>query len=345
MNRTGRWALAAAAVAGGAAVGYLAERAVLRPRLSEYEPPGVPLGSIAGETREIHGPDGTRITVEAYGPSGAPQVLLSHGLVCTGRVWHEQVAALADRYRLITYDQPGHGRSSAPRSGIYDVDLFGDTMRTVLEQAAAPGPVVLVGHSLGGMSIMNLLRRFPELAGDRVRGVALLSTTSHTKAEDVRLGLGVTSLARLEKGIRRVLEGREPEAAYLADRVYRASTDLSFLLTRTVGLAPGAPARYVDFTEQLLLDSDFEMITGVLGPVLSLDEDEALACLIVPTVLVCGAADRITPIDLTRRMAERCPHATLLELPGVGHMTPLEAHEDVNRVISGLVARTIEQAA
>lgn len=346
MGRAARWALTGAAVAGGAAVGYLAERAVLRSRLTTPEPGEAPLGSLAGEVREIAGPDGGRITVESYGPPDAPQIVFSHGWVCTGRVWHEQVVALADRYRLVTYDQPGHGRSSAPRSHVYDLDLFGDALAAVVREATNPGPVVLCGHSLGGMAILNLLRRHPDLAAARVRALTLLSTTSRAAARDVRFGVGIHSIARLERVVRRALHlGNEIGVADIADRFYRASTDLSFLLTRTFGLASSADPRYVDFTEQLLLDSDFEMITGLLAPILQLDEDEALPAITVPTVMLCGTADKMTPMSLTRRMAERCLTAELVEVPGVGHMTPLEAHAEVNEALRVLVDRTIAQAA
>jgi pimeloyl-ACP methyl ester carboxylesterase len=343
LGRAAKLALTAAALAGGAAVGYLAERKALRPRL--HAPHGdVPLGSLEGELQEVRGPDGLRITVESYGPPDAPQIVFSHGWVCTGRVWHEQVAALADRFRLVTYDQPGHGRTSPPRSHAYDVDLFGDALAAVVEQATEPGPLVLVGHSLGGMAVMNAVRRHPEVAS-RTGAAALLSTTSRAAADDVTFGIGIHTVARLERAIARVLSVGRPEATYLVDRFYRASTDLSFLLTRTFGLAPGADPRHVDFTEQLLLDSDFEMITGVVAPVLQLDEDESLTCLTVPTRVVCGSADKLTPVALSRRMVERCHTAELVEVPDAGHMIMLEAADTVNEVLVSLVERARAEAA
>ncbi|MBW3659971.1 MAG: alpha/beta hydrolase, partial [Actinobacteria bacterium] len=337
MGRATNAALWSAALAGGAVAGYLAERSVLRPRLAAPNPPGPPLGSIAGEVREIRGPDGMRVTVESYGPEGAPQIVLSHGWTCTGRVWHEQVVGLADRFRLVTYDQPGHGRTSDPRSKRYDIDVFGDTLGAVIEQATAPGPLVLAGHSLGGMTVLNCLRR----GGDagRARGVVLLSTTSRAAADDVRLGFGIHSVARLERLITRAVSLVKPgSASYLADRFYRSSSDLSFLLTKTFGLAPDADPRYVDFTEQLVLDSDLDMVTAVMAPILTLDEDEALACVTVPTKVVVGTADKLTPLGLSQRMCERCPHAELVALPGVGHMTPLEAHGTVNAILHAMAS-------
>ncbi|MDX1621139.1 MAG: alpha/beta hydrolase [Nitriliruptorales bacterium] len=330
-------ALVGGAVAAGVVAGYLAERAAMRPRLSAPEPAGPPLGSIEGDRSEVRGPDGLRINVETHGPEGAPQVVFAHGWVCSTRVWHEQVVGLGDRVRLVTYDQPGHGMSSDPRSGEFTIDLFGDTLAAVLEQATDPGPVVLCGHSLGGMSILNALRRHPHLR-DRVSSVLLLSTASRAAADDVRFGFGIHSVARFEAFIRRVLHLGGPGAPAFAARVYAISTDLSFLLTREFGLWRGAQPRYVDFTEQLLLDSDFHMVTGVIGPLLQLDEDEALECIGTRTVVLCGSEDWLTPVGLSRRMAERCEPAELIELPGVGHMTPLEAAPTVNAVLAEMIA-------
>jgi pimeloyl-ACP methyl ester carboxylesterase len=338
VGRAGRWALAGVALVGGAAVGYAAERRVLRDRLDVPEPAGPPLGTVAGEVAELEGPDGVRVTVESYGPPGAPTVVLAHGWVCSGRVWHEQVVALGDRVRLVTYDQPGHARSSMPRSRQYSLDLFGDTLAAVIRLHAGSGPVVLAGHSLGGMTILNLARRHPDLVRDRVAGALLLSTTSRAAVDDVTFGFGIHSVARVEKAIRKVIAAGRPEATYLADRFYRASTDLSFLLTRTFGLARDAEPRHVDFTEQLLLDSDLQMIMGTLAPVLTLDEDDALPSLDVPTVVVVGQADKLTPEALSRRLAARLPQGSLVTLPGIGHMTPLEAAPTVNELLLELLA-------
>ena len=137
-------ALLGLGAAAGAALAYRAERAVLRDRLAVTKV-GPPMGSLEGEVQELRGPDGVRLTVESYGPADAPTIVLAHGWCCTGRVWHEQVAELADRYRLVTYDQPGHGRSSPPRSGRYPLDLFGDTLRAVLDQCTDPGRPVVQG--------------------------------------------------------------------------------------------------------------------------------------------------------------------------------------------------------
>jgi pimeloyl-ACP methyl ester carboxylesterase len=331
-------AAALAAVVTGAVVGYRVERALLRPRLTAPPASRIPLGALAGDLREIRGPDGMRVAVESYGPSDAPQLVLAHGWTNTGRVWHEQVVGLADRYRIVTYDQPGHGRTSPPRSRSYTLDLLGDTLRAVIEQATDPQPLVLAGHSLGGMTVLNLLARHGDEVADRLRGVALLSTTSSARVEATLLELGIAGVARFERALRIATPWlRDPRLQEFGGRVYSASSDLSYLLTRWAAIGRTAPPEVVDFTEQLVLDSDPDAIVGLTEAILGVDEDAGLEGLTVPSCIVVGTHDRLTPLSLARRMAERAAGAELLELPGIGHMTPLEAPEQVNELLIRLL--------
>jgi alpha-beta hydrolase superfamily lysophospholipase len=206
-----------AAVAGGAIAGFLAERALVHRRV---EPRGTrpTLGSIAGELEVSTAPTarGSRSSATARGRAAAgavPRLGVHRARLARAG------ARLADRYRLITYDQPGHGRTTPPASGTYSLDLLGDTLRRVIEVAARPGPLVLAGHSMGGMTILNAVRRHGDLLDDRLRGVVLLSTTSHaaTAAPPV-VRRSIQGWARLDRAVRRA--GPAP-ARPAADRPQR----------------------------------------------------------------------------------------------------------------------------
>jgi pimeloyl-ACP methyl ester carboxylesterase len=344
-SRAGRTAVVGGLVLGGAALGFLAERRFVRRRLGPPAAPlAVPLGSIAGEVTAIEGPEGDRIIVETYGPPDAPQLLLSHGWICTGRVWHEQVARLSDRFRIVTYDQPGHGRTPAPSSGRYDLDLLGDTLARVVQETTRPGPLVVAGHSMGGMAVLNAVRRHPEVLADRLAGVVLMSTTSSAKAEKLTLEIGIQAAARLERGIRRVVPTlRHPRVLDASHRLTAATSDLSYLVTRWTSSGPDADPAVVAFTQQLALDSGPDVVLGLVEAVLGVDEDESLTCLTVPTTIVVGTHDKLTPLDLSRRMAARCD-AELVELPRIGHMCPLEAPEEVTAVLLGHLDRAVSSS-
>lgn len=329
----------AGAIGLGAAAGWAAERALLRGRLEPTRQDPT-IGLIEGEQEVLAGPAGTKITIESYGPEDGPLVLLAHGFAMTGRCWHEQVVALSDRYRLVTYDQPGHGRSTAPNdvdgdSG-YSLDLLGDTMAEIVRWLP-DRPIVLVGHSMGGMSALAFARRHPRLFHQRIRGLLLLSTSAKAGAEDVAMGMGIQALVRIQNRVERVAGLMSERARQLA-HVYRASSDLSFLMTRFVGLSAGADPRHVDLTEQLLLDTDIRTIAALTPVLLQMDEDDTLGDIDVPTVVVVGSDDKITPAGHAEHIARVNEDVDLLDLPGIGHMTPMEAADEVNALIVRLAA-------
>ncbi len=334
-----------AALAAGAAAGFVAERAVVRGRLvPRMTPAEVPLGSLEGELTTITGPQGMTVAVESYGPEDAPQLVLAHGWVCTGRAWHEQVLRLADRYRVITYDQPGHGRTTSPPAAAYSIDLLGETLATVLREATRPGPVVVAGHSLGGMTVLNAVRRFPRDVRARLAGAVLLSTTSSARSDTLSLELGIRAVARLDRGIRRLVPAlKDPRVISTTERVWSSTSDLSFLVARWTAVGPDTDPQIVAFTQEMALRSGFEVVVGLVEAVLSVDEDPGLDALReVATTLVVGSDDRLTPATLTRRMAARSS-AGVVELEGVGHMSLLEAGDEVAEVLrrhlDGEVAR------
>ncbi|MFO7961204.1 MAG: alpha/beta hydrolase [Nitriliruptoraceae bacterium] len=349
MARRGSLALGVgAALTAGAAAGFLLERAVVRGRLvPAVEQPEVPLGSLAGEVSTLHGPQGTTLRVETYGPEDAPQLVLAHGWLCTGRAWHEQVLRLADHYRIVTYDQPGHGHSDGPESGSYDLDLLGDALARVIDRCTRPGPVLVAGHSLGGMTVLNAARRHPHLVRDRLAGAVLLSTTSSARAERLTLEVGIRAAARLDRGIRRLVPAlRDPRVLSTADRLWSSTSDLSFLVARWTAVGPGADPAIVAFTQQMAIESGFDVVAGLAETVLGVDEDAGLDALAdLPTTLVVGTHDRLTPAALTRRMARRSA-AAVVELADIGHMSLLEAGEEATGVLlrhlHGEVARSAE---
>jgi pimeloyl-ACP methyl ester carboxylesterase len=250
---------------------------------------------------------------------------------------------LAADHRVVTYDQPGHGRTDPPGSGRYDLDLLGDTFVEVVRATVPSGRFVVAGHSLGGMSLLNSVRRHPDLFRDRLAGVAMLATTSSARSERLTLEFGIRAAARLERGIRRLVPTlRDPRVVEVTDRLTAATSDLSYLVTRATAVGPDADPAIAAFTQQLALDSGTDVMVGLVEAVVGVDEDDALdtlAWLGAPTTVLVGSHDRLTPVDLSRRMARRCG-GDLREIPGAGHMLPLEAPDEVSDVLRRYLDRT-----
>src|SRR5205823_2758745 len=116
--------------------------------------------------RTIPGPGGSSLRVEAMGPPDGPTIILTHGWGLNSTVWWYARQALGRRYRIVVWDLPGLGRSRLFADGKVTVDRFAQALGAVIEEAG-PGPVVLVGHSIGGMISQTLWRACPAAVTDR----------------------------------------------------------------------------------------------------------------------------------------------------------------------------------
>ncbi|MFC9129202.1 alpha/beta fold hydrolase [Streptomyces sp. NPDC057099] len=274
--------------------------------------------------------DGARLHVEIHGPDGAPAVVLAHGWTCSTAFWAAQIRELAADHRVIAYDQRGHGRS--PASPACSAEALADDLEAVLEATLAPGEqAVIAGHSMGGMTVMAAAER----AGFRAHAAAVLlcSTGSSqlvaaSTVVPIRAGRPRTWLTR------RILGSRAPlgPVTPLARRILKYAT-------MGAGSAPHmveACARIVHACPRRVRHSWSQVLD-------LLDLDHGVRELRVPTAVVVGTADRLTPPVQARALAAALPQCTgLTELPGIGHMTPIEAPGLVGQRIRELVHAHIQ---
>lgn len=334
------------AVAVGAAVGLTAERYVVgRQRFAPDPVKDEPFFRLpADRVRRVVADDGVPLHVEEVGTPDAPvTVVLCHGYTQQLAAWHFQRQALAGPgVRLVLWDQRSHGRSGRSSARHATIDQLGRDLRAVVEACAPRGPVVLVGHSMGGMTIMALADQHPELFGDRVRGVALISTSPGRLAE-VTFGLPAAmrhvtarTLPYLTRGIR----GR-PE---LFEGGRRLGTDLAFVASRRAAFGTGdvAPS-LVEFVEKMTADTPVDVIAEFYDTFVDHDKLHALKVLAgVETLILCGTRDVITPVDHSRTMAAELPSAQLVVLEGAGHMVQLERAALVTLHLTALIRRATQ---
>ncbi|MBP2582699.1 pimeloyl-ACP methyl ester carboxylesterase [Streptomyces sp. PvR006] len=277
--------------------------------------------------------DGARIHVEVYGPEGAPVVVLAHGWTCSIAFWAEQIRALAADHRVIAYDQRGHGRSPAPAgpSG-YATRALADDLEAVLASTLAPGEkAVLAGHSMGGMTLMAAADRpgFREHAA-----AALLCSTgpSRLTAEaTVVPGRPSDRRTRLTRG---VLGAKAPLGPVNA---------VSKKVLKYATMGPGSAPERVDACARIVHACPRGARVGWSRVLSELDLEAGLRALDLPVAVVVGTADRLTPPVHSRAMAEALPQCVgLLELAGMGHMTPVEAPEAVTARIRELTDTYLE---
>jgi pimeloyl-ACP methyl ester carboxylesterase len=178
---TGVAGLAAGAVAAGAGAVVMAEKiAVGRIRLRPDPAADERFGGAYGEEITVRADDGLPLHAQVTGPPDAPvTIIFCHGYALNADVWYYQQAGLSASARCVFWDQRSHGRSGQSDPDLVSIDQLGADLHAVL-MATAPGrqPVVLVGHSMGGMTVMALADQHPELFGGKIIGVLLLSTSA-----------------------------------------------------------------------------------------------------------------------------------------------------------------------
>jgi pimeloyl-ACP methyl ester carboxylesterase len=341
-SRAGRTVTGSVGVVGAAlAAGLVAERRAIRRRRETPDvAPAARLGPIGGRPGTVIAADGVPLFVEETGPPDAAlTILFVHGFCVRSDCWVLQQQALSDLGRMVFFDQRAHGRSGPSEAGRCTIDVLADDLYRVLRERVPSGPVLLVGHSMGGMSVLGLADAHPELFGDRILGVALVSTSA---SELARAALGVPAL--LTGAVRRVLPGVAVgmrHASGALERLRGRGGDMSWEITRRIGfggteLAPSI----VTFLEAMVSDTPVEVIGAFLPTLLDNDRLDAAGHLAaIPTVIVVGDQDVVTPIGHSRAIAEALPDAELVVVPGAGHAIMLERPDVVNAALRRLVVR------
>ncbi|MEW1904292.1 MULTISPECIES: alpha/beta hydrolase [unclassified Streptomyces] len=270
--------------------------------------------------------DGSRIHVEVYGPEGAPAVVLAHGWTCSIAFWAEQIRALAADHRVIAYDQRGHGRSPDPGPGGYSTTALADDLEAVLSATLATGErAVLAGHSMGGMTIMAAAERHG--LRDHAAAVLLCSTGPS------RLTAEATVVPLRPGGLRTRLT-----AAVLGSKAPLGPVNaVSKKVLKYATMGPGSAPEKVDACARIVHACPRGPRHGWSQVLAGLDLERDVRALRLPVAVLVGTADRLTPAAHSRALAEALPHCTgFVELPGMGHMTPVEAPEAVTAQIREL---------
>lgn len=326
--------LAAAAV--GAALGWLAERRLLGIVVDPTDPEVQTLRSpLDARVQQVVAADGTRLHAEILGPDDAPTIVLVHGYAMSQATWHYQRRDLSGQFRIVSYDQRGHGVSDPAATDDYTMDALGGDLAAVLDQCVPSGRrAVVAGHSMGAMSVLSCVEQSPELLGERVAGVVLIDTTGR----DVIAG---SVFGGVLGGMAALAEGLIPHVVGLPGPLGRRGSDLTYLGIRAIALCPKASPAHVALTESLAMDCPATVRAALIPAFTSLDLDQAAALVGVPSLVLVGDGDRLTPPPAARRLAALLPDAEFVELPGSGHMSTLEAHEEVTAHLRAFAARVL----
>lgn len=350
MSRT-KQAAVGAGVALATAGGIAAVAAIRAHRAARVETPGRTLtGSLelapTAETT-VRTEDGVTLHVDLDEPAtplpGAPTVVLVHGFSISRRGWVLQRRALREAgYRVVTYDHRGHGRSGVGDPEHARVSQLGRDLRRVLDEVVPEGPIVLVGHSMGGMAMMSLGETSPDLIGERVVAAVFVATSAGGEGKLISLGYGalvgrlittygpgaLTRLSRQERFVRSFRRlGRDIEDYVVYH--YSFSSRVSQTLLR--------------FTGDLAFETSFASMAGFISTFHEHDLRDSLQVWgKVPTLVLTAQNDRLTPADHGELVASSIPGSEHVLVENAGHMVMLEHADLVNRELLEFLGKVSE---
>ena len=304
------------------------------PAAHDWGPP--PPGSTTVRTD-----DGVELHVEVDGRADAPlTVVFVHGFTARLGEFDLQRETVRDRVRAVLYDHRGHGRSRRGRVRNATVSQLGKDLGTVLDTVAPRGPVVLLGHSMGGMAVMALARQRPELFGPKVVGAFLLATSPGGLVDKGPVGAAVRLAKRLHL-LRPALLWLRLWAPLL-ERFRKRGTALGRRFTAHYLFGRGdLDPELVPFVQAMLEETPWTVTAAYYGAFLDHDEHASLEVLgRVPTTVLVGDSDRLTPASHSLRMAEALgPDCELVVVPGAGHSVNITRREVVDAALLRLLDR------
>lgn len=331
----------ALAAAGGQAAGELTDELTDRStgtRPGAREPDGWVLAddgaALAAWVHEPARPPQPRWRDRLRGRTPAPPtVVLVHGWTLAAVVWDRVLDELVQRrpdVRVVRYDQRGHGSSAArgplsplgPRGGsVASIRRLGDDLASVVDTCAPDGPLVLVGHSMGGMALLSASARAPGLLDARTRGLLLVSTSAGGLSATGRpLAPLMSALARLPQDL---LVPRAPR-----------------LLAQRANYGPGVDPRLVGDTMRAMGRVSGRTTGEWFAALMAHDESAVLPHLAAsgtPVSVLVGDHDRLTPAAHARALAEAVPQARLRVVEGTGHMMIVERPDAVAEAVVALL--------
>ncbi|WP_240135320.1 alpha/beta fold hydrolase [Streptomyces sp. MUM 178J] len=369
-RRAGVAGAAIGVLAAGAAAGVAVERLTvgrgMRRKARLALDASGPYGSLRGTPGKAVADDGTELWYEVdevdpetaggqVGPrrrrlfgrrSPAPvTVVFSHGYCLSQDSWHFQRAALRGLVRTVYWDQRSHGRSArglaqaGPDGAPVTIDQLGRDLKAVIDAAAPEGPLVLAGHSMGGMTMMALAAHCPELVRERVVGAVFVGTSGGRLGE-VTYGLpvvGVNAVRRVLPGVLRALGSQ----ADLVERGRRATADLfAGLIKRYSFSSKDVDPAVARFAERLIESTPIDVVAEFYPAFAEHDKSAALEVFLeVPVLVLAGERDLVTPSSHSEAIADRLPDAELVLVPDAGHLVMLEHPETVTDRLADLLAR------
>ena len=246
------------------------------------------------------------IELNVFDAGSGPPVLFVHGFPLNHAMWRAQLDSLAPKYRVIAPDLRGFGGSDVTE-GTVSMEQFADDLAALLDALGVTEPVTLCGLSMGGYIAWQFVRKH----SGRLRGLILCDTKAAPDTADAAAQRHKTVEMVLSEGMRPLVASMQPKL--LSEATLAARPEVLAELQRMMARCPPAG-----------------VAAALRGMAARPDANPLLASIRVPTLVLCGADDKITPPSEMRKVAAAIPGAEYVEVPEAGHMSPMEQPETVN---------------
>ncbi len=243
--------------------------------------------------------------IEGY---GKPLIIL-HGMGNNSQSWKKQLLGLSENFTVIAWDAPGYGKSSDPKQEIKEFSQFADILKGFIEKLNYQS-VTLLGHSMGSAIALDFSYRFPEMVerliiSDATRGAAALSAEENDRKLAVRLN-NIDTLDPEDIAKQRVKEllspNPDPEVKKEAERI----------------MSQVRPMGY----------------RSVAYSLFHLNQMDLLSSISVPTLVICGELDKVTPVSESQVFHQQIPNSKFVTIPGTGHLCYQEDPDSFNRIVA-----------
>lgn len=280
--------------------------------------------------------DGTELHTEIRGSDERPTVILTHGWSLSCQEWADLQSQWGDRFRTVVWDLPGLGKSTQPGNRSFSLETLARDLRAVIE-ATSNGPVVLVGHSIGGMIILTLCKLFPELMGTRITKLVLVHTTYINPIRTMKFHEVFTALQKpLIEPMLSLQIALSPLfhimniLSYLNGSVHSSVAGNGFC---------GHESRSsLDFLARYSLqDSPAVLARGSFG-MLEYDASRILSSIKIPVLIIAGDQDPVTMASASETMHRAIPQSQLRVLSAAKHYGLLEYNMEFARLTAEFCA-------
>jgi pimeloyl-ACP methyl ester carboxylesterase len=297
---------------------------------------GEPRAERGGSWKDIELSDGSRLHTEIYGPPSKPTLVFTHGWSLDSTAWYYAKQELSRRFRVVVWDLAGLGRSRGPRTGNYSLDKMADDLATVVQQCS-PGPVVLVGHSIGGMIIQTFCRLYAQRLRTKVKGLVLLQTT-YTNPLHTALG------ARFWKAIQwpllvplNYLSIWLAPIAWLSNWQSYLNGTLHFCV-RVASFSGRQTWGQLNYAALLAVKAWPAVVARGNLAMMQFDEQLTLPHVEIPVLVIAGQYDRMTRPAASDKIESLLSHAMPFSL-AAGHLGLWEGHSELADVIAEFATR------